>query len=97
MADTALNIMGGVHDALSWVNRLSGLNRPLGVVRSVNESDRGGSVAVLGFEDIEGPFVLVGTVTPDEDTDTILKLTTTEARAFGIALLDSADDAEGVA
>lgn len=93
---TARETMSGVREALNLANRVLGMDARIGVVRSVSENENGGDVAMLGFEDMDGLAVLVGTVNPDGDTDTILKLTPEQARAFGAALRDSADEAEGI-
>jgi hypothetical protein len=95
MGTSARRTMDGVANALSAVELVSGEKIVRGSVRSVTATDDGSDVAVFGFEDLDGPAILVGTVNPD-GSDTILKLTPTEVRGFSLMLLDSADESEGL-
>jgi hypothetical protein len=94
MTISARETMEGVRNAYRILNDFATGNAAVGVVRSISEDEDGGDVAVFGFGGLSGPAVLIGTVNPVGDTDTVLKLTPNQARDLGIALLDSADEAD---
>jgi hypothetical protein len=95
MFATARETMDSVVYHLVLAELVSGEEIPRGPVRSVTATDDGSDVAVFGLGDLDGPAVLVGTVNPD-GSDTILKLTPTEAHELAGALHDAADDSEGL-